>query len=75
MSRKTEVSSIMVRLTTEVEGVIFSTSWWGPNDNLRFAIAVSSSNSLETPEGLLKKEEVAKKRFTKKIESFMKLFE
>lgn len=71
---KVNVSDVLVRLDTTVEGVTFGTSWWGPKDKMRFAVQLKTDSN-EDPEEILRLESIAKRIFHQKISEILCLFE
>lgn len=66
------IDDIQIRLKTEVNGIVFVTTWWGPKDPMRFAAVNSALNSEKTfsPDEIYAAQQIATQRFIEKIKEF-----
>jgi hypothetical protein len=73
MKEEVIIEDIQIRLLVKIDDSMFSTSWYGPSDPMRFAVITSASRPY-TKEEVNKYEQQAKEIFEEKIKELEEVF-
>lgn len=66
IEKPVKIQDIQIRLSVEIQEVLFVTTWYGPQDRMRFA-AFKRANQELTQDQIYELEQIAKSRFIEKI--------